>query len=65
MPQEYISSNVLYFTLCLKLSEWNPKAVKQYPFNTRIYCAYLTKYSHGLSASESRQRSHYCILYSK
>lgn len=65
MPQEYISSNAFYFTFCLKLSELNPKAVNQYPLNTRLYCAYLMKYSHGLSVSESRQRNPYCVLFSK
>lgn len=65
MPQEYISSNALYFTFCLKLSELNPKAPKQYPLNKRIHCAYLRKCSHGLSVSESRQRNPYCVLFSK
>lgn len=57
MPQEYISSDAFYFTFCLKLSELNAKVVKQYPLNTIMYCAYLPKYSRGLSASESRQRN--------
>ena len=62
MPQEYVSSNAFYFTFRLKLSELSPKALKQYPLNTRIHCHYLMKHFHGLSVSESRQRNPYCVL---